>query len=136
MPFVAIHNVNLSLHVAWPAKMRIIRIELVHVPDGAFGMGYGILSAPSADEENSTAHLGTWAEMQRVVEEGDQRHKDELLLESVEEDDVDGQAADGSHCALHGDVVVHDISRASTGPLTEMVVADAPFWLVPLLHRW
>jgi hypothetical protein len=38
--------------------MRIIRVELVHVLAGAFGMGYGILSAPSADEENSTAHLG------------------------------------------------------------------------------
>jgi hypothetical protein len=58
MPFVAIHNVNSHLHVAWPAKMRIIRVELVHVLAGAFGMGYGILSAPSADEENSTAHLG------------------------------------------------------------------------------
>jgi hypothetical protein len=74
--------------------------------------------------------------MQRVVEEGDQRHKDELLLDSAEEDDVDGVAADGSHYALHGDVVVHDIFRASAGPLTEMVVADAPCWLVPLLHRW
>jgi hypothetical protein len=228
MPFGALHNVNLSLEGAWPAKMRLLRIKLAHVVAGALGMDYGILIAPSADEENSvyfglslewcrgteyhgmarlkpesvkwqeerrkiggggeaelkkdadpeelirkyheavlhkvlpnmratvaerlpaagllvrlisqdtdSVELFAWAEMQRVVDEGDERDTEQLLLESIiEEEDVDGEAADGSHSALHGDVVVHDIFRASAGPLTEMVVADAPFWLVPLLHRW
>jgi hypothetical protein len=51
LPFVALHR--WVLPVAWPAKMRLLRIELAHVPAGSLGMYYGILIAPSADEENS-----------------------------------------------------------------------------------
>jgi hypothetical protein len=229
LPFSALHNVNLSLPVEWPAKMHLLRIDLAHIVADTVGTGYGILIAPDADEENSvyfglslewcrgTEYHGVgrlqpqivmwdserwkirgggetevecsqdpeelirqyhetvlhkllpnmrakfaerlpavgllvrlipggprlqedglfaWAEMQRVVVEEEQRRLDKLVLESIEEADVDGEVADGYHYALHRDIVAHDIFRVSCGPLTEMVVADAPFWLAPLLHRW
>ena len=53
LPFVALHNMNLSLYVEWPAKLRLLQIELAHVPAGALGTGYGILIAPSAEEEKN-----------------------------------------------------------------------------------
>jgi hypothetical protein len=229
LPFSALHNMNLSLPVAWPAKMHLLRIELAHGPADTRGMGYGILIAPSADVEKSvyfglslewcrgTEYHGVvrlkpvsvgwneerwkikgdgetaldrsvdpeelirqyhetvlhqllphmrakiaerlpaagllvrlisgkpglkndglfaWAEMQRVVVEEEQRQTDELVMESTQKEDVDGEVADSSHSAWHRDIVAQDIFRVGCGPVTELVVADAPFWLPSLLHRW
>ena len=77
-----------------------------------------------------------WLEMLRVVRAERLKVLDKMLQQSIE--DVDWAVADGSSCSLVSDVVVSDIDifRASSGPPTEVMVADAPFWLVPVLHRW